>query len=77
MIREIVDKLTSIRIKNKMTMDELSLKSGVSQKHISNIENHKATPTVETLNKLANGLGVDIQLTINKHYSKEETKEVV
>lgn len=76
MIREIVDELTSIRVKNKITMDELSLITGVSQKHISNIENHKATPTVETLNKIANGLGVDIQLTINKH-SSQMAKEVV
>ncbi len=57
-------------------MDELSLKSRVSQKHVSNIKNHKATPTVETLNKIANALGADIQLTINKH-SFQMAKEVV
>ncbi|WP_368491180.1 helix-turn-helix domain-containing protein [Clostridium sp. BJN0013] len=65
-----------MRIKNKITMDELSLKSRVSQKHVSNIKNHKATPTVETLNKIANALGADIQLTINKH-SFQMAKEVV
>lgn len=76
MLREIVDELTSIRIKNKITMDELSLRSGVSQKHISNIENHRATPTIETLNKIANGLGVDIQLKISNHIPQNQ-KEVV
>ncbi|APM37321.1 helix-turn-helix domain-containing protein [Clostridium kluyveri] len=76
MLREIVDELTSIRIKNKITMDELSLRSGVSQKHISNIENHRATPTIETLNKIANGLGVDIQLKISNHIPRNQ-KEVV
>lgn len=71
MIKEIVDELSALRMKNKITMDELSLKTGVSQKHISNIENHKATPTVETLNKIAKGLGVDIELRIKEENSKE------
>lgn len=64
MIRKVVDELKAIRIASKVTHEELSKATGVSQKHISNIENHKATPTVETLQKLASGLGVEIDLTV-------------
>ena len=47
-----------------LTMNEVSLKSGVSQKHISNIENGKVVPTMETLEKLARALGFEIALEV-------------
>lgn len=64
MIKEVVDKLKAFRITSKITHEELSSMTGVSQKHISNIENHKVTPTVETLQKLAKGLGLEINLEL-------------
>lgn len=64
MVREIVDKLKAIRVANKISQEELARVTGVSQKHISNIENHKDTPTIETLQKLAQGLGVEISLKL-------------
>ena len=64
MIKEIVAQLKSVRIKNKVSMTELSEKTGVSQKHISNIENNKTKPTIETLEKLSKGLGLEIDLSL-------------
>lgn len=64
MVKEIVAQLKAIRIKSKISMIELSNKTGISQKHISNIENNKATPTIETLEKLSKGLGVEIDLSL-------------
>jgi len=59
---KLVKNIRKERIHQKVTMEELSAKSGVSQKHISNIENRKVVPTVETLEKLAKALGFDIGL---------------
>ena len=59
---KLVKNIKRERIHQKLTMEELSAKSGVSQKHISNIENAKVVPTVETLEKLARALGFDIGL---------------
>ncbi|MCM0757407.1 helix-turn-helix transcriptional regulator [Sporomusa sphaeroides DSM 2875] len=64
MIREIVEQLKTERIKIKMPMDVLSQLSGVSQKHISNIENGKAVPTIDTLSKLAEPLGLKINIDV-------------
>ncbi|QEK12622.1 helix-turn-helix transcriptional regulator [Crassaminicella thermophila] len=64
MINEIINNLKSIRIKNRITMVELSNKTGISQKHISNIENFKTTPSIDTLQKLADGLGYKIELSL-------------
>ena len=59
---KLVKNIRKERIHQKVTMEELSAKSGVSQKHISNIENRKVVPTVETLEKMARALGFDIGL---------------
>jgi Helix-turn-helix. len=61
-MRELVIHIKKERIRQKVTMEELSLRSGVSQKHISNIENGKAVPTIETMEKLARALGFAIDL---------------
>lgn len=50
-----------LRDKNKMTIKELSLKSGVGQSTISDIETGKAkNPRMETLQKLASSFGVNV-----------------
>lgn len=64
MIRDLVLYIKSERIAQNLTMGELALKSSVSQKHISNIENGKVMPTIETLEKLAKALGFDIAVQV-------------
>ena len=64
MIRELVLYIKQERMAQHLTMNEVSLKSGVSQKHISNIENGKVVPTMETLEKLARALGFEIALEV-------------
>ena len=65
MVKEIVDRLRSERIKQRMTMKELATKSRVSVKHICDIENSNTTPTIDTLQKLANGLGLEINFKVS------------
>ncbi|SEJ00247.1 DNA-binding transcriptional regulator, XRE-family HTH domain [Propionispira arboris] len=64
MIRDLVLYIKQERIAQNLTMNELALKSSVSQKHISNIENEKVIPTIETLEKLAKALGFEIALQV-------------
>ena len=64
MIRDLVLYIKQERIAQNLTMNELALKSSVSQKHISNIENEKVIPTIETLEKMAKALGFEIALQV-------------
>ena len=64
MIRDLVLYIKQERIAQNLTLSELALKSSVSQKHISNIENGNVIPTLETLEKLAKALGFDIALQV-------------
>ena len=52
------------RIQQKLTQQELSEKSGVSQQLISKIENGKAQPSLRTITKLAEVLRLDINLKV-------------
>ena len=52
--------IQSIRKGQNLTLDMLSEKSGVSKAMLSQIESEKVNPTVATVWKIAQGLGVDI-----------------
>ena len=54
---EIMHALIDARINSNMTQKELSVKSGVRQSNISRIENGTCSPTIATLQALAQGLG--------------------
>ena len=54
---EIMHALIDARINSNMTQKELSMKSGVRQSNISRIENGTCSPTIATLQALAEGLG--------------------
>lgn len=53
-------KTKSLRLAAKMTLQELSSASGVSQSALSKIENGQLSPTYEKILALAKGLGVDV-----------------
>lgn len=55
---EIGDKLRSIRKENKLTLKEVSMKTGISISFISDIENKRRNPSVDTLKLLADGFGI-------------------
>lgn len=62
--------LKKLRKENKLTLKELSIKSGVSVSFISDIENMRRNPSIETLESLAKALNV----SINVFFDKENTK---
>ena len=46
-----------------MSQQELSLKTGIAQSDISRMENGNANPSIKTLRRLAEGLGMKLTIT--------------
>lgn len=57
---EIGEKIKALRLANRITLNELSQKSGVSKSLLSQIERNISIPTVTTLQKIANAFGIPI-----------------
>ena len=72
---ELGDIVRKLRLQRNMTIRDLADKTNLSYAYISQIENGKRTPTVETLNKLADALGVTVQYLIDAPRSEEIEKE--
>lgn len=72
MLGEIVHKL---RVQRNMTTRGLAAKVGVSANYISLIENNKRNPTIETLDKIAEALGVTIHYLIDAPKAEGIEKE--
>src|SRR6056297_426509 len=67
MIKRLIGKkLKSTRLRNDMTIQELSEDSGVSSNMISRIERGLTTPSVEILMKLANTFGMSINYFVEE-----------
>ncbi|KAF0425822.1 helix-turn-helix domain-containing protein [Pediococcus acidilactici] len=52
------------RIKLNITQKELGKRIGMAQSRIAKIESLDSTPSLETLNRYAHGLGLEIKLTL-------------
>jgi transcriptional regulator with XRE-family HTH domain len=57
---QFADKLKAFRLQNRMTLIELSNKSGVSKSLLSRIERGHSVPTITTFQKIATALGVSV-----------------
>ena len=64
-------KLKSLRREDKLTLKELSCKSGVSTTQISEIERNLTSPTVTTLMKLISALGQETSIFFEKEGSQK------
>lgn len=67
--RMIAYKLTVAREQSKLTQKELSEKTGIYQADISKLERGIGNPSVLTLKRLAEGMGMDLQI---EFVSKED-----
>ena len=59
---DIIQSLIDARANQNITQHELSLKTGIPQADISRIENGTRNPSLSTLKKLAQGLGMQLRL---------------
>ena len=57
--------LDKIRKENGLTQAEFSKKIGISRTYLSDLENNRKSPSVETLDKMAEKLGVSTTYLIN------------
>ncbi len=69
---EIGEKIRALRHKQGITLNALSMKSGVSKSLLSMVERSISTPTVRTLDKIAAALGI----TIANLYSEIENDRI-
>lgn len=53
-------RIKSIRIKKKLTQEQVSEKMGIHTNYLSSIERGMENPTLNTIINLSNSLGVDI-----------------
>ena len=56
--REIRDMIIQLRRDSHMTQKELAAKCGITQANISNLEKGTSKPTIESLKKIADALGM-------------------
>jgi predicted transcriptional regulator len=60
--REYIKAIVAARTEQNMTQRELSERTGIRQSNISRIENGNCSPTVATLQQIANGVGKTLHI---------------
>ena len=60
--REYIKAIIAARIEKNLTQKELSLKTGIRQSNISRIENGNCSPTIATLQQIADGIGKKLHI---------------
>lgn len=67
-------KLRNLRKENKLTLKELSTKSGISVSFISDVENKRRNPSIDTLQTLADALGVSVNYFFDDNSTTKQNK---
>ena len=79
-VLQLGNRLSSLRKRKKMTLDDLSAKSGVSKSILSQIERDLSNPTVTTISRIADALGEKLsdfflKIEVEEENSIESSKE--
>ena len=79
-VLQLGSRLSSLRKRKKMTLDDLSAKSGVSKSILSQIERDLSNPTVTTISRIAEALGEKLsdffsKIEVGEENSIESSKE--
>ena len=69
---EISEQLIEARNNTGITQKELAQKTGLTQALISRIESGKSHPTIETLKRIADGLGLRLVVSLEEFEGGEE-----
>jgi transcriptional regulator with XRE-family HTH domain len=62
----VANRLRSLRAEKGMTLQELAEKTGIAASFLSRVENHKASPPLAGLAKLAQALGVQVESLVQQ-----------
>ena len=60
--REYIKAMIAARIEQKLTQKELAVRTGIRQSNLSRIENGNCSPTIATLQQIANGMGKKLHI---------------
>jgi len=79
-VLQLGNRLSSLRKRKKMTLDDLSAKSGVSKSILSQIERDLSNPTVTTISRISVALGEKLsdffsKIEVGEENSIESSKE--
>ena len=79
-VLQLGNRLSSLRKRKKMTLDDLSAKSGVSKSILSQIERDLSNPTVTTISRISDALGEKLsdffsKIEVEEENSIESSKE--
>jgi transcriptional regulator with XRE-family HTH domain len=66
-IKTLINSLKAIRLDKKLTQDNLALKLGIPQSHLSKIESAKVNPTLGIVIEIARVLDLELMLIPTKH----------
>ena len=69
---DVVTALKEARESRGLSLQDVSDRSGITRPSLSLLENGKGNPTLETIQKLANVLGLQLKLEIKKLESEDE-----
>lgn len=58
----VIQAIINARKDNKLTQKQLAVRTGIAQADISKLENGNANPSIKTLQRLANGMGMKLRL---------------
>lgn len=57
----VIDKIRKFRMEKKISIVQLSVESSVSRSHLFYIESKKTVPSLETLSKIAQAMGLHLR----------------
>ena len=73
--QDIIETLKKRRITLQVNQETLALLSGVGLRTVKQFESGKGNPTLETIQKLADVLGLEMQLAIKKIATENEDSD--
>lgn len=72
----VIRALIEARASQNMTQKELSEKTGIAQTEISKLENGTRNPTVKLLQRLADGMGMVLNITFTPKNTSARTRRM-
>lgn len=73
--QDIIESLKKRRITLQVNQETLAMLSGVGLRTVKQFESGKGNPTLETIQKLADVLGLEMQLAIKKIATENEDSD--
>jgi len=67
--REYIKAIIAARMELSLTQKELAVRTGIRQSNISRIENGNSSPTIATLQQIANGMGRTLHIEFREKAS--------